>query len=110
MKLHTVVAHRVVVRIAVGFAVPIVGVTHTVEAVATARIVMVVAAHRMTTVAGSGQCPSVSSRFACCSLTQSGSIISNPLEKCILGTPHYLSPRQGPPAGRLRPLLFSNTL
>ncbi len=60
-----VVAHRVVVGIAVGVAAPIVAVTHTVEVVAAVRLVrmvagsMVVALHRKTTVAGSGHGPSV---------------------------------------------------
>ena len=59
MKLHTVVVHMVMVDIAVGAAVPIVTVTHTMKVLATVRIVMVVAAHRMMTAAGSGHCPSV---------------------------------------------------
>ena len=61
-----VVAHWVVVGIAVGVVAPIVAVTHTVEAVAAVRLVImvagsmvVVAVQRMTTLAGSGHGPSV---------------------------------------------------
>ncbi len=59
MKLHTVVVHMVMVGIAVGAAVPMVAVTHTMEVLATVRVVMVVAAHRMMAAAGSGHGPSV---------------------------------------------------
>jgi hypothetical protein len=66
VKLHTVVVHMVMVGIAVGTAVPIVAVTHTMEVLATVRVVMVVAgsmvvvaAHRLMAAAGSGHCPSV---------------------------------------------------
>ena len=61
-----VVAHRVVVGIAVGVAAPMAAMTHKVEVVAAVRLVImvagsmvVVAAHRMTTVAGWGHGPSV---------------------------------------------------
>ena len=43
VNLHTAVAHRVVVGIAVGVAASIVAVTHTGEVVAAVRMVMVVA-------------------------------------------------------------------
>ena len=63
MNLHTAVAHRVVVGIAVGVAAPIVVVTHTVEAVRLVIMIagsmVVVAVQRMTTLAGSGHGPSV---------------------------------------------------
>ncbi len=66
VNLHTAVAHRVVVGIAVGVVASNVAVTHTGEALAAVRMVIVVAGsmvavapHRMTTLAGSGHCPSV---------------------------------------------------
>ena len=59
VKPHTAVVHMVMVGIAVWAAVPIVAVTHTMEVLATVRIVTVVAAHRMMAAAGSGHCPSV---------------------------------------------------
>jgi hypothetical protein len=59
VNLHSAVAHRVVVGIAVGVAASNVAVTHTGEALAAGQIAMVVAVHWMTTLAGSGHCPSV---------------------------------------------------
>jgi hypothetical protein len=66
VNLHTAVAHRVVVGIAVGVAAPNVAVTHTGEVLAVVRMVIVVAGsmvavavQRMTTLAGSGHGPSV---------------------------------------------------
>src|SRR5579864_7890972 len=59
VNLHTAVAHRVIVGIAVGVAASNVAVTHTGEVLAEVLLVMVVPVHRMTTVAGSGYCPSV---------------------------------------------------
>ena len=59
VKLYTGVVHMGMVGSAVGDAAPMMAVTHTIEVLATVRVVMVVAAYRMVAAAGSDHCPSV---------------------------------------------------
>ena len=77
VNLHTAVAHRVIVGIAVGVAAPVVAVTHTVEVVVAVRIVaeapldtlfavphiaaamVAVVVQSLTNVTGLGHCPSL---------------------------------------------------
>jgi len=85
VKLHTVVVHMVMVDIAVGAAVPIVAVTHTMKALAIVRIVLVVADQRMMTVVGSGHCSSVIPSGICAVLLlNSGSLYQVGLIRSIL--------------------------